>query len=233
MVDYRTERTQIIQSITELSVGLTSNRIQYVDSTGQLVTTQSGSTRRALIAQINEDKNQRDILSGKIESLADSVTALDIKILGIRSESTVAAEVGPLRYLSKLSGWEMDKIVNFFALLFVIVFDPLAVTLIIVSNKIFLKRKSSGPDLDKIEKKVDKIVEEMDAEEEPTTLMNNSLIEEIIEETKQELEEPEETIDDLVEQHITGAVKEAPKPKHYQHPDDRKHKGFTRTIRPE
>jgi hypothetical protein len=70
-----------------------------------------------------------------MEALTDSITSLDLKVLDMESNNEVAAEVGPLRYLSKITGKSMDIIVNWFTLLIVFVFDPLAVAMVIAINK--------------------------------------------------------------------------------------------------
>jgi hypothetical protein len=134
--DYSSEKTNLSTSITDLTAGLANNVIQYKDKeTGNIITTTSGSTRRVLEAQLNDAKSQRDLISQKIETLSDSVTSLDIQILNLQSNNETAAEVGPLKYMAKISGKSMDTIVNWFALLIIFVFDPLAVTLIIAFNK--------------------------------------------------------------------------------------------------
>ena len=47
------------------------------------------------------------------------------------------AEVGPLKYIAKITGLSMDIIVNWLIILLIIVFDPLAVILLISANKAF------------------------------------------------------------------------------------------------
>jgi len=134
--DYKLEKIQLNESISELSKGLSNNTIQYKDKeTGKIITTTSSSTRRVLQAQLKESKSQRLIVSTKMESLNDSITKLDIQVLDMESNNEVAAEVGPLRYLSKITGKSMDMIVNWFTLLIVFVFDPLAVAMVIAINK--------------------------------------------------------------------------------------------------
>lgn len=132
--NYNTEKNTLNESINELTKGLSNNVIQYTDSTGRLITTTSVSTRRVLNAQLDESKTQRDLVSSKIEAMTDSVTQLDIKILEIQSSNELAAEVGPLKYISDVTGKDMSTIVNYFALLIIFVFDPLAVTLVIAFN---------------------------------------------------------------------------------------------------
>ena len=133
---YQLEKEQLNESISELSKGLSNNVIQYKDKeTGEIITTTSSSTRRALEAQLNDSKEQRNSISIKIETLIDSITKLDLQILDMESNNEVAAEIGPLRYLSKITGKSMDVIVNWFTLLIVFVFDPLAVAMVIAINK--------------------------------------------------------------------------------------------------
>ena len=140
--EYKVEKAQLNVSISETTKGLSNNVIQYKDKeTGNIITTTSSSTRRALQSQLEDDKAQRLILSNKIEVLNDSVTKLDLKVLDMESNNEVAAEIGPLRYLAKITGKTMDVIVNWFTLLIVFVFDPLAVAMVISINKYFTKPK--------------------------------------------------------------------------------------------
>lgn len=151
--EFKNEKEQLNTSIANLSNGLSNNVIQYTDKNGNVVTTTSSATRTTLELQLNDSKIYRDKLSLKIESLSDSITQLDLLILNMESNNTVAAEIGPLRYISKLTNKSMDVIVNWFTLLIVFVFDPLAVAMIISINKYIgktevhpkhKKNKSSG-----------------------------------------------------------------------------------------
>ena len=134
---YVTEKEQLNTSISELSKGLSNNVIQYKDrETGEIITTTSSSTRRVLVKQLDDSKVQRNLISQKIEVVTDSITSLELKILDLESNNELAAEVGPLRYLSKITGKSMDIIVNWFTLLIVFVFDPLAIAMVIALNKL-------------------------------------------------------------------------------------------------
>jgi hypothetical protein len=131
---YNSEKVQLSQTISELSKGLSNNILTYTDSKGNVVTTTSSATRRALESQLNDAKTQRDVVSKKIEILSDSITKLDLSVLDIQQSSDVAAEVGPLKYMAEITGKPMATVVNWFALLIIFVFDPLAVTLVIAFN---------------------------------------------------------------------------------------------------
>ena len=135
---YTTEKNQLANSITELTKGLSNNKIQYRDrETNQIITTTSSSTRKVLTAQLNDMKQQRNNVSIKMESLTDSVTSLDLQILDIELNSTVANEIGPLKYVSELINKPVNEVVNWFILIFIFVFDPLAVVLLVAANKSF------------------------------------------------------------------------------------------------
>tara|TARA_Y100000389_G_scaffold68214_2_gene64664 strand:+ start:473 stop:1468 length:996 start_codon:yes stop_codon:yes gene_type:complete len=138
LTSYSSEKNQLAESITELSKGLSNNKVQWKDKeTGQIITSTSSSTRKVLSAQLNDMKDQRNIVSKKIESLSDSVTRLDLQVLDIQSNSEAAVEVGPLKYISELLDKPMDYVVNWFILIFIFVFDPFAIILLISANKAF------------------------------------------------------------------------------------------------
>ena len=135
---YIEEKNQLANSITELTKGLSNNKVQWKDKeTGEILTSTSSSTRRVLKSQLDDFKIQRNNVSKKIESLTDSVTRLDIQVLDIQSNSTITNEIGPLKYVSELLDRPMNQIVNWFILIFIFVFDPLAVVLLIAANKAF------------------------------------------------------------------------------------------------
>ena len=135
---YTSEKTQLASSITELTKGLSNNKVQWRDKeTGQIITSTSSKTRKVLQSQLNDFKTQRDKVSLKIENFTDSVTKLDLQVLDLQSNSEVANEIGPLKYVSELLDRPMNQVVNWFILIFIFVFDPLAVVLLIGANKAF------------------------------------------------------------------------------------------------
>jgi hypothetical protein len=147
LTGYTQERNSLSTSISELSKGLSNNVIKYTDKDGKEVITTSGAARRTLELQLNDMKKQRDNVSNHIEVLNDSITKLDLKALNIQSNNSLAHEVGPLKYLSNLTGASMDKVVNWFALSIVLVFDPLAIALIIAFNGLVIEEESKSKQL--------------------------------------------------------------------------------------
>ena len=77
-----------------------------------------------------------DTLNSKNTLLTDSVNTYANRIIESKSKSTATSEIGPLKYLAQLTGYPMDKVVNWFILLLIFVFDPLAVSLVIATNRV-------------------------------------------------------------------------------------------------
>jgi len=72
----------------------------------------------------------------------------DIEILEQQIGNDTARELGPLKYLSNLLDVEMDKIINWFLLLIIFVFDPLAISMVVAANFAFnqIKPKNKKED---------------------------------------------------------------------------------------
>ena len=79
-------------------------------------------------------------LTQKSFALSDSIAKIDATKLTVSNE-TFSSELGPLLYLSRITGIPMDNVVNWFILILVIVFDPLAVSLVIAANHLSDKEK--------------------------------------------------------------------------------------------
>ncbi len=141
---FEEQRSDINQSIMTWTNALSSpTTIQYVDKeTGQLVTTTSSRQRRLLESQLNEAK-------ATLNTVTDSITKLDMEILNQQIGNETARELGPLKYLSKLLQVEMDKIINWFLLLIVFVFDPLAISLVVAANFAFSQIRTNTPKVHK------------------------------------------------------------------------------------
>jgi len=88
-------------------------------------------------SEIQRLNSEIDVLNTKNTVLADSINSYNVKAIELKSGSSVAAEVGPLKYIAQLTGISMASVVNYMILLLIFVFDPLAVALILITNRIF------------------------------------------------------------------------------------------------
>ena len=135
------EKEQLTTTISALRTSL-SNPAQvsyYSEEAGQVITTTSSSTRKALQSELNKAVEERDLISQDLRSLSDSIAVKDVEILEMQIGNESARELGPLKYVAELTGKPMESIVNIFMLLLIFVFDPLAVMLVVVANMAFMK----------------------------------------------------------------------------------------------
>lgn len=109
----------------------------------------------------NQQKEERSSLNSAIRESAAKVTELNSELSSLRrSNAQVESKIGPLKYIAELIyGKEQavnyfDSAVRFVIILIVLVFDPLAVLLLIAAN-ISYSNRPTEPVLDK-KKKIDK-----------------------------------------------------------------------------
>jgi hypothetical protein len=105
--------------------------------------------------EVGELNLEIDEINKKIQLKYDEISELDKNILDSQ-DNDLAAEVGPLKFISNLTGVSMEKVVNFFILLLVFVFDPLAVCLVIAFNTIMGYGNDDEKGIEKIEVKEEK-----------------------------------------------------------------------------
>jgi hypothetical protein len=138
------------QSLSDLRGSLSKgSTTQYTDSKGNLVV----KSNNASIKQLDKAFQSDDKLSSKIDIVNDSIFSIENKILEIKTNSTSSSELGPLKYLSGLTGIGMDRIINYLLLVIIFVFDPLAIALVIAANFAFarLNKREETPLEEKVE----------------------------------------------------------------------------------
>jgi len=118
-----------------LSKGSTT---QYTDKNGNLVV----RTNNSAIRNIESTAKENERLAAKLDVVNDSIFALETQILEAKVNSEAASELGPLKYLSELTGIEMNRIINWLLLIIIFVFDPLAIALVIAANFAFTKLRT-------------------------------------------------------------------------------------------
>lgn len=122
--------------------------------------TQKGSTRGLQKNIQSVDKSTQTLndeisqLNQKSMSISDSVSSIEQEKL-LLANSTFTSELGPLLYLSRITGLPMDMVVNWFIIILVIVFDPLAVSLVIAANHLKHIEQEKNKEVEEKIKEVD------------------------------------------------------------------------------
>jgi hypothetical protein len=137
------EKDVLDKDISKLRDGLSNNTTtQSVDKkTGQLITKANNANRKSFEDQLKLTTENRDKVSTRIDAMNDSITRLDIEILNMESAELEGSELGSIKYISEISGWDVKQVANLFILLLIFVFDPLAITLVIATNQSFKKHR--------------------------------------------------------------------------------------------
>jgi hypothetical protein len=137
---YTEEKTSINKAVAELRKGLSNNKVQWRDKeTGQIITSTSSSTRRALEKQLDQAIIRQTEINAKVDVLNEKIFEYETEIVETRIGDGSTSELGPLKYLSGLTGLPMDRIINYLLLTIIFVFDPLAIALVIAANFAFEK----------------------------------------------------------------------------------------------
>ena len=140
---YSDEKESINEAVKDLRSGLSNNVIQYKDKeTGEIITTTSSSTRRALEKQLDQAIERQTEINTRVDNLNQQLFDYETEIVEVTSNANIAGELGPLKYLSGLTGKPMDQIINWLLLIIIFVFDPLAIALVVAANFAFAQLKS-------------------------------------------------------------------------------------------
>jgi len=162
---YNEEKSSINGAVASLRNGLSNNKIQYTDTLGNVITTTSRATRNALEKQLDQAIDRQTIINAKVDQLNEKLFNYETEIVEVSMSNEVAGELGPLKYLSGLTGIPMDQIINYLLLTIIFVFDPLAIALVIAANFAFAQlqpvtRENLYGEIVKVKEKIVDIEEE-------------------------------------------------------------------------
>lgn len=133
-----TYKSQLESKSTQLN-NLTSIRNSQELRANQLVTGNK-STRAAdrsakeTDAAIKSINVEIDDLNKRIIAYSDSASKMNIAVTQVSLKTDISSELGSLAYISNVLNVSMDRVVNVLIILFIIVFDPLAICMVLVFN---------------------------------------------------------------------------------------------------
>jgi hypothetical protein len=153
------ELERISSNIATLSNSKSSS-IQVKDASvvGGVRTTISTTEVRLAQKRIAIEEENRIQVQHQRQVAADSLQKFQLEILQLENNSDIAGELGPLEYLSGLTGISMDRVINVLLLVIIFVFDPLAISLVLAANFAFERTKGLG----KLEEKWQSFQEELE-----------------------------------------------------------------------
>ena len=138
VIRYETDLERISNNISTLSnAKVTSIQVRDTSVVGGVRQTISTAELRAAQRRIEVEEANKKSVQAKREIAADSLQKYKLGILDLQNNSAVAGELGPLQYLSELTGIDMNRIINYLLLIIIFVFDPLAISLVVAANFAF------------------------------------------------------------------------------------------------
>lgn len=171
---------------------------------------------RDIDSEIKRLDSEINVLNDSISSKNTKISLIEQQKLEVSSDKDLAGEVGPLKYIAELTGASMDRVVNWYIIVLMFVFDPLAIALVVAANFGFsmIEKKEEEENkekkemlkkdgvlnrmwkkinsIGKKEEKIDEVKEEIVKEEDvPTQIYpdTNEITEDIETDKKIELEE--------------------------------------------
>lgn len=138
---YTSEKESINKAVSDLRAGLANNVIRYKDKDGTLITSTSSATRKALEKQLDQAIERQAAINAKVDKFNDQLFTYETDIVNTSADNETAGELGPLKFLSGLTGVPMNKIINILLLIIIFVFDPLAISLVVAANFAFTQIK--------------------------------------------------------------------------------------------
>jgi hypothetical protein len=159
-----TFKIQLDSKNTQLS-NLSSIRNSQEQRATQLITSNKSSnsadrSARQTDASIKTLNLEIDNLNSQIILYTDSVSKSKVAVTQLGLKNEMSSELGSLVYISKILNVPMNKVVNVLILLFIIVFDPLAICMVLAFN--FLNKPENEENL---ESKTDEIHPEQPSEQ--------------------------------------------------------------------
>lgn len=159
-----TFKIQLDSKNAQLS-NLSSIRNSQEQRATQLITSNKSSnsadrSARQTDASIKTLNLEIDNLNSQIILYTDSASKSKVAVTQLGLKNEMSSELGSLVYISKILNVPMNKVVNVLILLFIIVFDPLAICMVLAFN--FLNKPENEENL---ESKTDEIHPEQPSEQ--------------------------------------------------------------------
>ena len=218
---YDEELNRISENISILS-NAKSTGIQVRDTTSATGFRNTISTTELRLSQkrITVEEENRKRVQSKREIVADSLQKYQLSILTLENNSESTGELGPLQYLSGLTGIPMDKIINVLLLVIIFVFDPLAISLVVAANFAFEQanpkkkyKENLYGEIEEEKKDYTKINKPIYVEQNKPAYTEQEAIDffdeiekEMEEEKKEEIEEEEEVVKEEIEEVVEEKI---------------------------
>lgn len=130
------EKNGIIKNLENLTKNINTVNQTVDKRTGQLIIKNDLKSQQIINNQIVKYNEKINDIDSKISVINDSIQKITNNKHALSLSSNSVADLGPLKYIAKISNQNIDIIVNYLILIIVFVFDPLAIALLILGIEI-------------------------------------------------------------------------------------------------
>ena len=124
-------------------IALYTNQLNQLQSNSNTVL--SNNTNRSSLRFATSTGKEQSKIRAKISVLNDSIVAYNSHINDIKNNNiNLEREVGGFRFVAEAFGMSLNSVVKFFIFLIVIVFDPLAIALVIAFNQLTMNESEDN-----------------------------------------------------------------------------------------
>ena len=131
-IEDKTKRISSLSEIRTKQQGAQDNLINTNKSTKSINTQIAG-----VESNIKSIDTELRILNDSLSSKNRQIATKDMEIMKINSNKDIAQEIGPIKYISEITGKSLSTVVNWYIIALMLVFDPLAIALVIAANFAF------------------------------------------------------------------------------------------------
>jgi hypothetical protein len=132
------ENFQTTKLLSDLRISLTDNKTQYKDkTTGEIITVISSSNRKSIQSEIESVNVRKQQIEHNLSQIDSQLHVLNAKLLTQNQSQLENDKLLPLKQISNLFNLPLEKTINIFIIMITVVFDPLAICLVIVSSFLF------------------------------------------------------------------------------------------------
>ena len=138
MIDTQTEMVLEQKTITEKEIEQISKRIDTLNAARTTQEQRLPSMSRIAAAPVYEDIKRAgeeiQSLNQRIQSLRETLLEKDNEIIALKGKVYELHDIGTFKFVAEAFNTEIDTVVKIFIVIIVLVFDPLAVALVLAYN---------------------------------------------------------------------------------------------------
>lgn len=102
----------------------------------------SSKSAKPIYEDIKKSSEEISKSQERIKIISEEIKNIDSELLTLKKEESKSTDIGTLKFVSELFNKDVSTIVKWFTIIIVLVFDPLAVSLVLAYNNIINKKEN-------------------------------------------------------------------------------------------